>query len=75
MGPFRPHEPICVDSLPETMHFFEVTLRLWFKEDRNAFLPKLETNESQQISNPICLLDDPLTLDGGDGETICFEAR
>ncbi len=75
MGPFRPHEPISVDSPNETTHFLEVAWRLLFKDGRNAFLPWLETNWGQPISKPISFLDGPLTLEGVDHEAICFKAR
>ncbi len=75
MGPLRPHEPIHVDDPKEIAHFLEVMRRFLFKDDRDTFLPWIETNWGQPISKPIGFLDSPLTLEGVDREVICFEAR
>ncbi len=75
MGPLRPHELICVNSPKETAHFLEVAWWFLFKDGRNVFLPWLEADWGQAISKPISFLYSPLTLEGVDCETICFEAR
>ncbi len=75
MCPFRALELVCVDSTKETVYFLDVMWWLLFKNDGNAFLPWLETNWGQPISKLISFLDGPLTLEGVDGEAICFEAR
>ncbi len=75
MSPLRPHEPICVDGPKETAHFFEVAWWFLFKDGRNSFLSRLETNWHEPVSKPIGLLDGPFTFKGVDQEAICFKAR
>ncbi len=73
MGLLRPHEPVCIDSIKETLHFLEVALWFLLKVGRNMFFQWLETNWRQPVTKPIGFLDSPLTLERVYGEDICFK--
>ncbi len=59
--------------IKETAHFLEVAKWFLLKNDRNAFLPRLESSWHQPISKPIGVLNGPCTFEGVNGESMCFE--
>ena len=70
MGSFWPHVFVIVDSSKECTHLLECLWALELEDSINLLSPGLQSRRSEPVSQPISLLDAPLTFEGVDSATI-----